>query len=328
MRRYTTKLLSALAVAGAMLLPSMAQAAWPEDFSQIYITVPYPPGTEPDILARELGMVLGEESGSTFVIENRPGANSIVGTDRVARTQGKGDQLLMVDTLAIATNPLLYKNLPYDWEQSLKPVVTVAGTHLYLLVNDEVPAQDYGELIQLAKDLDGELNISTGGRGHVTHLGMGHLAKEEGIDVTYIPYAGVAPAVNGVLAGETDAMLVGGLVASKQLEGGKVRVLGVGASERTDLLPEVPTIQEAGGPEGVVPTTTFTLFAPISTPDEVVQEIHEAVTRAVQTAQFEEAFEARGLIPVFATTEEIRAAIDDSVAVYSELIPSLGIKPE
>lgn len=322
-----TKVISLAMVAVGVVAPSLAQAAWP-DGKQVYITVPYPPGTEPDILARELGMILGEERGANFVVENRPGANSIIGTDRVARSEGDGDQLLMVDTLAIATNPLLYKKLPYDWEKTLKPVVTVAGTHLYLLVNDKLPVKNYQEFIERAKASKGELNISTGSRGHVTHLGMGRLAKEEGVEFTYIPYSGVAPAVNGLLAGETDAMLVGGMIASKQATGGKVRILAVGASERSELLSEIPTIAESGGPADSVPTTTFTLFAPATTSDATVMEIHRAVTKAVQAPKIKESFKARGLISVDNTPEEIRASIERNIQVYTELMPTLGIKPE
>lgn len=327
MKKIKVNVISLAIMALGVIAPTLAQAAWP-DGKQVYVTVPYPPGTEPDILARELGMSLNEQQGVNFVVENRPGANSIIGTDRVARSTGDGDQLLMVDTLAIATNPLLYKTLPYDWEKTLKPVATVAGTHLYLLVNDKLPVKTYQEFIASAKEKNGELNISTGGRGHVTHLGMGQLAKEEGVDFTYIPYGGVAPAVNALLAGETDAMLVGGMVASKQVTGGKVRILTVGATERSDLLADVPTIQEAGGKENSIPTTSFTLFAPISTSDQTVEEIYQAVAKAIQTPKMQESFKARGLISVSATPAEIRSAIEKNIEIYTKLIPSLGIKPE
>lgn len=327
MKGIKTTVISLAIMAVGVVAPSLAQAAWPDD-KQVYITVPYPPGTEPDILARELGMILGEERGTTFVVENRPGANSIIGTDRVARSGGDGDQLLMVDTLAIATNPLLYKKLPYDWEKTLKPVVTVAGTYLYLLVNDKLPVNTYQEFIDKAKETKGELNISTGGRGHVTHLGMGQLANEEGVDFTYIPYGGVAPAVNALLAGETDAMLVGGLIASKQVTGGKVRILAVGAPERSKLLSDVPTIHEVGGPENSVPATTFTLFVPVSTSDQTVEEIHRAVSKAIQAPKIQESFKARGLIPVSSTPEEIRSSIEKNIEIYTELMPRLGIKPD
>lgn len=327
MKKIKVSVISLAIMAIGVIAPSLAQAAWP-DGKQVYVTVPYPPGTEPDILARELGMSLNEQRGVNFVVENRPGANSIIGTDRVARSEGNGDQLLMVDTLAIATNPLLYKTLPYDWEKTLKPVATVAGTHLYLLVNDKLPVKTYQEFIASAKEKNGELNISTGGRGHVTHLGMGQLAKEEGVDFTYIPYGGVAPAVNALLAGETDAMLVGGMVASKQVTGGKVRILTVGAAERSELLADVPTIQEAGGKENSIPATSFTLFAPISTSDETVEEIYQAVAKAIQTPKMQESFKARGLVSVTATPAEIRSAIEKNIEIYTKLIPSLGIKPE
>ena len=328
MKRIKTKAIALATVALGLVAPSLSYAAWPED-TQVYVTVPYPPGTEPDILARELGMILSNAKGANFIVENRPGANAIVGTDRVARSHAKnGEQLLMVDTLALATNPLLYESLPYEWESSLKPVVTVAGTHLYLLVKDDLPVASYEEFIAKAKQDKGELNISTGGQGHVTHLGMGRLAKAEEVDFTYIPYGGVAPAVNGLLAGETDAMLVGGLVASKQIAGGKVRVLAVGAPERTDLLPDVPTIQEAGGPADSVPTTTFSLFVPATTSDEVVEEIHRAVTAAVQEPKIQESFKARGLIPVQTTPAELDAVIKENNKNYATLIPELGIQPQ
>lgn len=321
-----TTLALLLAGVGA-LAPMMAQAAWPTT-EQVRIVVPYPPGTEPDILARDLGVHLNKATGKVFVIENRPGANAIIGTDNIAKAKGDGSALLMVDSLAVSTNPLLYKSLPYKWEKDLKPVTTVAGVNLYLLVKNDFPAKDYKEFVAAAKKANGDVNVGTGGRGHVTHLGMGLLGREEGLNFTYVPYKGMAPATNAILGGETDAMLVGGILASQHVNGGKVRVLAVGADKRTELLPNVPTVQEAGGHANSIPTTTFALFAPGTTPDETVKEIQEKVDAALRTPEMQTAFKTRGLAQFYTTPAQTLERVQNDSKTYSELIPTLGIQPE
>lgn len=298
------------------------------DLSQTKIVIPYPPGSEPDILARELSQALHQNTGQNFIVENRPGANGMIGINYVTKAKGDGSTLLFIDSLALATNPLLFKSITYDWEKDLKPIKSVAGTHLYLIVKKDFPAQNYSEFIQQAKQRKGEINVGTGGQGHVTHLGMGQLAQLEDISFTYIPYRGVSPASNALLAGEVDALLAGGLMASMHSQSGKAKVLAVGTKARTDLLPNIPTIAESGGSEQALFSTTFSLFAPSQLSDELAASLASAIDTALNSSAMKNSFKNRGLIQVNSTPTGISQQIKQDQQNYRELLPTLGIQPE
>lgn len=313
-------------VLGAWLAAPAQAADWPTD--QVKIVVPYPPGTEPDILARDLGFQLNKSTGKVFVVENRPGANAIIGTDVVAQAPGDGKTLLMLDRLALVTNPLLYKKLPYDWEKNLKPVTTVAGVNLYLALKKQLPAKTYKEFEQLAKKSPNSVNIGTGGKGHVTHLGMASVAQSEDIGFTYVPYKGVAPAMNALLAGEVDAMLAGGLVASQHFKAGTINLVAVGADKRSSFLPDVPTVQEAGGKAGSIPSTAFVLVAPGSTSNALVAQINSAVNKVLAEPALRKSYESRGLTVKTTTPEETLAEMKQEAGRYAKLVKELGLQPE
>ncbi|MYN14422.1 tripartite tricarboxylate transporter substrate binding protein [Pusillimonas sp. TS35] len=306
--------------------PAIRGAAWPT--GQVRIVVPYPPGTEPDVLARDLGNHLNKQTGQTFVVENRPGANAIIGTESVARSEGDGNTLLMVDRLALETNPYLYTKLTYDWHKDLKPVADLASVNLYLAVRKDFPVNSFEEFIAYAKKNPNAVNVATGGKGHVTHLGMASLANAEGVDFTYVPYRGVSPALNGLLAGETDAMIAGGLVMSQQSKAGNVKVLAVGTDERTALMPDVPTLQQAGGKPASIPSTTFTLVAPGTTPDAVVAQINEKVNKVLEEPALLKSYQARGLIVRRGTPQQVKQQMLTEAGQYKQIVNELGIKPE
>jgi tripartite-type tricarboxylate transporter receptor subunit TctC len=321
------KAVAALAIAGAWFVAPVHAETWPGS-EQVTIIVPYPPGTEPDILARDLGFHLNEATGKVFVIENRPGANAIIGTTAVTRAAGDGNTLLMVDRLSLVTNPLLYKSLSYDWRKDLKPVTNVGGVSLFLALKKDSPANTFAEFIDMARKAPGEVNIGTGGKGHVTHLGMEALAQAEGVSFTYVPYKGVAPAMNALLAGETDGMLAGGLVVSQQAKAGKIKVVAIGADKRSDFLPDVPTLKEAGGKPGSIPSTAFTLVVPGATPDTVVAQINAAVAKVMEVPALRNAYEARGLTVNVTSPQETQAQMNQEAERYQKLVDKLGLKPE
>lgn len=325
--KFVGKLVAALAMVGASCIAPAHASTWPTA-DQVNIIVPYPPGTEPDILARDLGFHLNKATGKTFVIENRPGANAIIGTTAVARAPGDGNTLLMVDRLALVTNPLLYKSLPYDWKTNLKPVTNIGGVSLYLAVKKDSAANTFEEFIALSRKAPGDINIGTGGKGHVTHLGMEALAQAEDVSFTYVPYKGVAPAMNALLAGEIDAMLAGGLVSSQHAKSGSIKVITTGAEQRSDFLPDVPTLKEAGGHPGSIPSTAFTLVAPGTTADSLVEQIHDAVAKVMTVPALRNAYESRGLTVDVTRPQETLAQMNQEAERYQKLVDKLGLKPE
>lgn len=324
MKMFTAKIVALFFMATASAV-ALAQA-WPP--ATVRIVVPYPPGTEPDVLARDLGNALSAQTGKTFIVENKPGANSIIGTEAVAKADGDGGTLLMVDRLAVVTNPQLYSKLPYQWEKDLKPVSDLAGVKLFLGVREGLPVKNFKEFIQYAKDHPKKINVGTGGNGHVNHIGMEMLAQAHGLSFTYIPYKGVGPAVMGLLSGDVDVVLAGGLALESHIKAGKVKALVVGASQRQSFMPDVPTLVEAGGKEGTIPSTVFALLAPSKVPDAVVQQISSAVSKVMDTPHVRGTYAVRGVTISTTQPDQTMNLMKAEAAKYENIIRKAGIKIE
>ena len=323
MRFFHLEKLIVASVAAFGIGAAMAQAWAP---FTVRIIVPYPPGTEPDVLARDVGNALAKETGKVFVVDNKPGANSMIGTDVVAKADGDGATLLMVDRLAIVTNPLLYAKVPYQWETSLRPISDLATVHLFVGVREGLPVKTFAELINYAKANPKKVNVGTGGNGHVTHIGMEMLAQASGVSWTYVPYKGVAPAVQGMLTGEVDAVMAGGLALQALAKTGKVRMLVVGADKRASFVPEVPTLAEAGGQVGSIPSTVFSLMGPAKMPDALAQQISRAVAQVMSQPSLREKYESRGLVVTPTTPEQTLQLMKKEAVKYAQIIREAGIK--
>jgi len=304
---------------------AMAQS-WPP--ATVRIVVPYPPGTEPDVLARDLGNALSKQTGKAFVVDNRPGANSIVGTEVVTKGEADGSTLLMVDRLAVVTNPVLYAKMPYQWETALKPVSDLAGVNLFVGVREGLPVKNFAEFLQYAKTAPGGVNIGTGGNGHVNHIGMEMLKQAHGLNFSYVPYRGVAPAVLGLLSGEVDAVMAGGMVMQAHAKSGKIRLLAMGDTQRAMYLPDVPTLAEAGGKPGTIPSTVFALFAPAKVPDAVVTQINQAVAKVMDSSQVKGTYAVRGMDVATSTPQQTLASMKKDAVRYGKIIREAGIKLE
>ena len=302
--------------------PAAAQA-WPS--ADTRIIVPYPPGAEPDVLARDVAQRLSAASGKNVVVENRPGANSIIGTEVVAKAPGDGNTLLMVDRLAVVTNPLLYSKLPYDSATQLKPVTDMAGVRLFVVTSPTFPARTWRDFVAYAKANPKKVDVAIAGNGHVNHIGMEMAAQSEGISLNYIPYNGMAPAMNGVLSGEVQAIMTGGLSAQRLAQSKPVAVLVIGDERRSSYLPDVPTIVEAGGKAGSIPSTVFSFFAPGRTPDALVERISQALV-AVATPEFKKVYEARGLTMFTSSPKTMAAEMKEDGQRFERVIKTLGIK--
>lgn len=315
-------------ILGVCLLALSAGAAlaqaWPP--ATVRIVVPYPPGSEPDVLARDLGAALAKQTGKTFVVDNKPGANSIIGTGEVVKGGSDGSVLLMVDRLAVVTNPMLYSKMPYKWEDSLKPVSDLAGVRLFIAVRDDFPARTYAEFLSYAKASPGKVTVGTGGMGHVTHIGMAMVAQAQGLSFTYVPYKGVMPAMQDLLSGSVDAAMAGGLVMQTQAASKRVRVLVVGDDKRAIVLPDVPTVAEAGGVAGSIPATVFSLLAPAKVPDEVVDQISAAVAKAMGSPEVKNSYAVKGLDIAPTTPSKTLALMKGDAPIFEKIIRDAGMK--
>lgn len=297
---------------------------WPP--ATVRIIVPYPPGTEPDVLARDLGNALSKQTGKAFVVENKPGANSIIGTEMVAKADGDGATLLMVDRLAIVTNPQLYSKMSYDWQTSLRPISDLATVRLFLGVRDGLPVKNFADFIAYAKANPNKVNVGTGGNGHVNHIGMEMLAQAHGLSFTYVPYRGVAPAIQGLLTGEVDVVLAGGLAMQGHAKAGKIKLLAVGDTKRAGFMPEVPTLVEAGGKADSIPSTVFALIGPAKMSDALVQQISRAVAEGLNQPQLKAAYGSRGLDVAPTSPGQTLDLMKREALKYEKIIREAGIK--
>lgn len=317
-------------VLGSVMLAVAMGAAHAQSWSAttVRIVVPYPAGTEPDVLARDIGIALSKQTGKTFVVDNKPGANSIIGTDAVAKAEPDGATLLMVDRLALVTNPMLYSKLPYKWEEAVKPVTDLARVNLMIGVRSGLPVKTFTELVAYGKAHPGKLNAGTGGNGHVTHIGMEMLSKAHGYTQTYVPYKGIGPAITGLSAGEVDVVIAGGVALAAQAKSERVRLLAIGDEQRAGFAPEVPTITEAGGKAGSIPSTVFALFAPGKVPDAVITQINQAVVQAVASSPMKTNYAARGLEVGTSKPADTLASMKQEAVKYEQVIREAGIKIE
>lgn len=325
MSLFNSKKLIAAAFAALCTSAVLAQA-WPP--ATVKIIVPYPPGTEPDVLARDVGNALSRQTGKAFVVENKPGANSIIGTETVAKADGDGATLLMVDRLAIVTNPQLYSKMPYKWETSLRPISDLATVRLFMGVREGLPVKSLSEFIAYAKANPKKVNVGTGGNGHVNHIGMEMLSQAHGLSFTYVPYKGVAPAIQGLLTGEVDVVLAGGLAMQSHAKTGKIKLLAVGDTQRAGFMPEVPTLVEAGGKADSIPSTVFSLIGPARVPDALAQQISRAVAEAINQPKLKENYGSRGLEVAPTTPDQTLELMKREALRYEKIIRDAGIKIE
>jgi tripartite-type tricarboxylate transporter receptor subunit TctC len=231
----------------------------------------------------------------------------------------------MVDRLAVVTNPMLYSKLPYDTATQLKPVTDMAGVRLFVAVSPSFPARNWRDFVAWVKANPKKLDVAIASNGHVNHIGMEMVAQSEGMRFNYIPYAGMTAATNAVLSGEVQSVMTGGLSALRMTQAKPVAMLAVGDDRRASYLPDVPTLVEAGGKAGSIPSTVFSFFAPGRTPDALVERMAQVLNGLV-TPDFRRTYEARGLVMLGSTPKVMAAEMKEDAQRFDKVIRELGIK--
>jgi tripartite-type tricarboxylate transporter receptor subunit TctC len=292
----------------------------------VRIVVPSAPGSGPDALAREIAEQAGAASGRTFIVENRPGANGIVGSDLVARAGGDGATLLLVDPLALVANPYVYKSVPFNWRRDLRPVAALADVDLFLFSSGKRPFASVQDVVAYAKANPGKLNFGTTGNASVEHLSLERLKAHTGIVVERIPYGGgMGQLIPALISGEIDLFVFGPLPFIGHVKEGTVRSLAVASAKRSAVFPAVPTLAEAGFPNDLFMGTTFTLFAPGRTPDKLVGEISALVAGVVNSDKFRDKFAARGLVTRYEAPEPVMRKLDDIDGRVAPMIKAMSL---
>ena len=291
----------------------------------VRLVVGFPPGGANDILARLVGARMQEAWGQTVVVENKPGANAIIGTDFVAKSAPDGYTLLIGASGAMAFNPGLYAKLPYDPVRDFAPVTVLGSFPLVLTAHPSLPAQSVNELIALARASPGKLNYGAGSTPF--QLAAELLKVQAELRINHIPYKGSAATVAGVMANDVQFTFVDAPPAMVQIRAGRVRALAVTSRTRAAVLPEVPTMIESGlGQYEVVLWTS--LFAPAGTPRSVIDAIHAQAVKALQVPEVRERMAALGIDAVGNSPAELAAILRADIDKWTAVAKSAGVKAE
>jgi len=292
----------------------------------IKLVVPSSPGGGTDIVARILGQKLSEQLGQQFVVENRAGAGTVIGNDAVAKSAPDGYTLLMgLSTLAI--NPSMYAKLTYDAKRDFAPISQSVSACNILILHPSVPAKTVVELIALARAKPGSLTFGSAGMGTNPHL-SGELFKSLArIDMVHVPFKGSGQSIISQVAGEIAANFPSVPTAMPYVKAGRLRGIGVTTLRRVEVLPDVPSIAEAGLP-GYEATQWFGLLAPAGTPRPIIDRLYQESSRALRSADMKERMTAEGLEVVGSTPEEFASYIRSETEKWTQVIKAAGIKPQ
>jgi len=292
----------------------------------IRLIVPFPPGGSNDIIARMAATQLGERLGQQVVIENKGGAGGTLGTDVAAKSPPDGYTLLLI-SIAYAFGPALYKTLPYDPETAFAPITIFGRGASALTVHPSVPVSSVRELIALAKSKPGALNYASAGVGSFQHLSCALFMIQAGIDVVHIPYKGGGPAMADVIAGQAQIVMPSLLQVVPHIKSGRLKVLGTSGAKRSPVLPEVPTISEAGVP-GYESYNWWGMLAPSGTPQPVIDRLYKDLTAVLTSRETEKRFETEGAEAVRMTPAEFGRFISSELAKWGRVAREVGIKAE
>ena len=321
MTRNLSIALTALAAVAAGPLAATAQT-FPN--RTIRIIVPFSPATAADIVTRQLGARLAEIWGQGVVIDNQGGAGGVIGAANAAKAAPDGYTLIMFG-INHAINPSLYPDIPYDTLRDFKPIVRVALAPLVIVAHPAFPASSVPELVALAKTRPRSIQYGSGGNGSITHLALELLKARTGIEMTHIPYKGVAQMMSDVLGNQIPLGCPAVATALGQVKAGKLKALAITSAKRSSVLPEVPTVAETGISDYDVSAWNG-LLAPVRTPDELVAKIHADVTKVAQNKDIVEQLQPQALEVDLLRPAEFRAFLAAELAKWSKLVKDSGAR--
>ncbi|HUQ25018.1 MAG TPA: tripartite tricarboxylate transporter substrate binding protein [Burkholderiales bacterium] len=292
----------------------------------VRIIVAFPPGGGTDIVARVVGARLQEAWGRGVVVENRAGASGTIGTEAAARSDPDGHTLFMATMGNMTANQHLY-NMGIDPLRAFAPITKVVDVHFVFMANPALPAANVAEVIALAKKKPGELAYSSSGPGGAPHLAMELFKRHAGIDLTHIPYKGSSPSINDLIGGRVMLSMDSLVQSAPHIKSGRLKALAVLGPKRSPLLPEVPTMQEAGVANYSL-TNWFGLLAPAATPKDVIQKVFVDVKKVLDEAEIRKRIGDLGADVVGNTPEEFAVAMRMESQQWAEIIKAVGIKGE
>ncbi len=310
-----------LALVATALRPVAAQT-YPA--KPIRFIVPFPPGGGNDLIARELSQHLTESLGQPMVVDNRPGASTLIGAEAAAKASPDGYTLFMGNNSTLTINPHLYKKLPYDAVRDFAPLSLLASAPFVLLAHPSVPAQSVKELIALARQRPGQLNFGSSGLGIATHLAGEMFKLMARVDIVHIPYKGAAPALTDLIGGQIELLFNNVISAMPHVRSGRLRALAVTSKTRSHALPQVPAVAEAGLPDYEA-SVWYAVLAPARAPAPVRTRLHGEFVKALQQPRVQDRLASDGASIVGSTPEVLARTIEADLARWGKVIKQNGI---
>ena len=321
------KLLALLLLAAAG--QAMAQggpAVWPT--RPVRVIVPFPPGGGAEAAARFLAGHFAQAFGQSFVIDNRPGGNTVIGTEAVAKAPADGYTLLVTGGSTMSVQPLVFAGkLPYDPLSDFAPVSMVSHFPFFVLVPSSLQVNTLAELVAYVKARPGTVSYASNGSGTMAHLGMEMLKQATGMDLLHVPYKGFGPALPDLLSGRIGVMMADLAPVGQQIRAGSLKALAATSAQRSAFLPEVPSVAELGNP-GYEIDVWFGLFAPAKTPVDIVARLNEDARKYLALPETREAFAKVGHEPLHSTPEAVRARIVAEQKAFAKAVKDANVKPE
>lgn len=326
-RTSSGPMIAALLLAATFVAaPPAGAQAYPA--KQVTLIVPYPPGGGTDFFARTVGQKMAESLGQPVIVDNRPGAATIIGAQLVAKAPADGYTVLLGDTATYAVNPGLYKKLPYDPLKDFAPVSLTGRFALLLVVNPSViGVNSVKELIEQARKQPGKIDYASPGLGSPHHLAMELFKQQAGIDLTHVPYKGAAPAVQDLLGGRIPVMFLDLAAGAPQIRGGKLKALAVASPKRIAALPALATIDQSGM-AGFEAWAWQGLAVPAATPKEVVAKLHAAYVNAISDPTVRQKIVEAGIEPLQSTPQQLADYIVSETAKWAKVIKDGNITVE
>lgn len=315
-----------LVTSSGVCAAAQADAAAQYPNRPIRMIIPFPPGGGTDLTGRAIGQKLTEKWGQTVVVDNRSGANGVIGADLAAKSVPDGYTLLMI-TSSHAVNEALLAKHPYDLVRDFTPLIYATVQPFSLIINPSLPARNVKDLIALAKTKPGAFNYGSSGTGGLSHLSGALFGALAGIELTHVPYKGGYPAMLDVIGGQLQLMFATLLQAQPQIKAGKLRVLAVTTAQRWPAAPELPSMSEAGVP-GYEIAQWYGLLAPEKTPKEIVRKLNREIDAILKLPEMADKLAADGAAAVGGAPERFGTHVRTEVDKYRKLVKQIGLKAE
>ncbi len=315
--------LGACVAIAATTAPALAQQSYPN--KPIRMVCPFPPGGTTDLVARLVAQKFSEAWGQQVVVDNRPGAGGVIGTEMVAQAAPDGYSILLGSITTHAVNPALYKKLRFDPIRDFAPVSLVVSSPQLLALHPSVAAKSVKELLALAKARPGQLNYGSAGTGTSPHLTFELFKSMAAIDVVHVPYKGTGPAITDLIGGQVQMMITGVVALMPHVKSGKLRAVGVTSAKRVAALPEVPTIAESGV-AGFDVSSWFGVFLPAATPRAIVMKMNREIHRILENPEVRQRLIDQGADPASNTPEEFAAYVKSEMTRWGQVVRSTGAR--